>query len=186
MKDKLILFLDFDRTLFDTERYYIWLGEPKVERNQMLIDGTLALPDFSSFLFADTIPFLKRARERFRPVLLSYTKLEYSAQQLMLQRKKVEGSAIAEFFDEMIITTGNKAIEAKVYIQQNGSKGTVNYFVDDTPQHITEMKALNPDIVCYRMIREGGGVNELSSGSSGNDEDAVVCDLTDLLTLLRL
>jgi len=152
MQEKPYLFLDFDRTLFDTEQYYRWLGEPRKQRNQELIDGTRPLPDFSQFLFPDAVTFLESVKEKFTLVVLSFVQLDYSPDQTTLQRKKIAGTNIEKYFAEIIVTTNRKGKEGMDYLVQNGDVTRPCYFIDD-PLHLSDMKTHVPSTVCILIDR---------------------------------
>lgn len=154
MSQKPILFLDFDRTLFDTERYYLWLGEPRRERNQALIDGILELPDFSQFLFSDTIDFLSDVHQTHDVIILSFVKLEYSPQQPTLQLKKIRGAGVLPYVDDIVVTIGNKGEEAARYLREHKREGESFVFIDDEPAHLKEMRTVNTKAVCIYLDRK--------------------------------
>ena len=70
---KPILFLDFDRTLFDTTQLLEWLGVDVDKRIGELVEGKIEDPDFASMLYPDTLDFLREARRMYRLVLLTYS-----------------------------------------------------------------------------------------------------------------
>ena len=113
---KPIVFLDFDRTIFDTDQLYAWIGPNRFERILALTSGEIAPPDFASYLYPDTVNFLKRVRLTHRIVILTY------AVNVVLQRKKLRGSGIIPLVDDVIITQGStdnltgKGEEASKYL----------------------------------------------------------------------
>jgi FMN phosphatase YigB (HAD superfamily) len=159
MKHKPVLFLDFDRTLFDTDQFYDWLGEERFSRILDLSAGKIEAPDFSMMIYPDTVPFLEKAREVYRLVLLTYTV------NITLQRRKVRSSGLVQFFDDIIMTQGSKGLEAKKYLSRMdasgwsvcpdcaGRAGGEHVFVDDTPENIDDMKMINPEIATVRIDR---------------------------------
>lgn len=150
---KPIVFLDFDRTIFDTDQLYAWMGPNRFERILGLTSGEIAPPDFASYLYPDTMNFLKRVRLTHRIVILTY------AVNVVLQRKKLRGSGIIPLIDDVIITQGGmnnltgKGEEASKYLLRVGDPGWEHTFVDDSPQNIDEVKRKNPDIRCIRIDR---------------------------------
>ena len=150
---KPVLFLDFDRTLFDTDQFYDWLGEERYQRILELTSGQIQSPDFASYLYKDTIHFLKSVRKTYRIVILTY------ALNTVLQRKKIRGSGIIPLCDDVIITKGGegdstgKGVAAKDYIARIGDSGWEHTFVDDSAQNIDEVKRVNPEIRCIRIDR---------------------------------
>ncbi len=173
MHRKPVLFLDFDRTLFDTDQFYAWLGEDRFGRILGLMGGSIEAPDFSVYLYPDTLAFLKTARKTHRLVLLTY------AINTMLQRRKVRDSGIIPLLDDVIISSRDKGIEAKEYLARIGDPGWEHAFIDDAPKNISEMKAVNPDIITLRIER----VPLSADAFHGliHEPDVVVKDLNEVL-----
>ena len=167
---KPILFLDFDRTLFDTEKFYAWLGSDRHAGILALMNGTREAPDFSRFLYPDTLPFLSSIRGEYRLVLLSY------AQNTTLQRRKIRGAGMTPFFDDILITTKDKAEEAEAYIARFHQSGWIHVFVDDDPLNIDHMKKQIPSLCVVQIKREK--TNDLAS--QDHRADTVVHDLSEL------
>ena len=179
MNSKPVLFVDFDRTLFDTERYYLWLGQPRSEQNQALIDGTRELPDFSSFDFSDSEEFLTQVRKKFELAILSFVKLEYSPQQAELQQKKFDGSGLVKYCADVIITTGLKSEEVKKYLIGREQTGARFAFIDDEPMHLSSMKDLHPKAFCVLLWRGGEMTGiQLPKSAASKRPDVVVSDLS--------
>lgn len=144
---KPVLFLDFDRTLFDTEGFYAWLGEDYTSGLLDVASGKIAAPDFAQMIYPDTLPFLRKAKEVYSLVLLTYTV------NTVIQRRKVEGSGIAQYFDDILMTRDGKGIETKNYLTQKGYGLSGHLFVDDAPENIDDMKKINPEIKSIRIER---------------------------------
>lgn len=147
MKQKPILFLDFDRTLFNTDQFYDWLGVDRYSRILDLLAGTIDAPDFSMMVYADVTPFLVKAKKTHRLVLLTYSL------NTTLQRRKIRGSGLVSFFDDVIMTQGSKGIEAKNYLIRTEHAEKGHTFIDDTPKNIDDMKTENPEIRTVRIER---------------------------------
>ena len=142
---KPVLFLDFDRTLFDLGSFMAYLGyrheEHMVKFKEFLAsDPTM---DISEYLYPDTIPFLVEARKTHTVVLLSRGRNypEY-------QRKKILGSRVAEYLDDIIITPNdNKGLFAIPFLP-NFSSGDVapkGYaFIDDNIEALRSMGEIAP------------------------------------------
>lgn len=176
MHRKPVLFLDFDHTLFDTEQFYEWLGEDRFEKILGITSGKVTPPDFATYLYPDTLPFLNAARKTHRLVLLTYSVNQ------MLQRRKVRDSGILLYLDDVIISHRNKGLEAKEYITRIGDSGWEHAFVDDAPLNITDMKAENPDIRTFRIERKP--LPEDAFVGVSIEADIVVSDLNEVLTHL--
>lgn len=176
MHRKPVLFLDFDHTLFDTEQFYDWLGEDRFEKILGITSGKVTPPDFASYLYADTLPFLNAVRKTHRLVLLTYSINQ------MLQRRKVRDSGIVPLLDDVIISHRNKGLEAKEYISRIGDPGWEHAFVDDTPINISDMKTENPDIRTFRIERKP--LSEEAFVGAPIEADVVVRNLDEVLTHL--
>ena len=179
---KPVLFLDVDRTLIDTEQFYAWLGDARFGRILDVMAGKIEAPDFSAYLYPDTLDFLRAARATHRIVLLTYTVNP------ALQRKKLKGAGLIAHVDDVIFAKGDgkgltgKGSEAKAYLARLGHTGFTHIFVDDAPENIAEVKAANPAIRCIRIDRT-------QHKKTGNPKDAplpdqVVSSLTQLLAML--
>ena len=179
---KPVIFLDFDRTLFDTAQFYDWLGKDVETALEALLEGRVEEPNFASMLYSDTLSFLERTRHSHRLVLLTYT------MNTPLQEKKINGSGITPYFDHIIMTHGTregesgKGVGAKEYLATYHSTGK-NIFIDDALANITEVKRINPEIRCVRIARtisEGMETDRHTSRS----EDCVVANLSAVFPLL--
>ena len=150
--EKPVLFLDFDRTLFDTTQLRAWLGADIESRINAVVLGTLELPRLASMLYPDTLPFLVQARKTHRLVLLTCTSTR------IFQEKKVYSSGIAPHLDDILITEskeGNsgKGLAAKEYLYGEGGAGSGHFFVDDLLENISEVKTENPPVTCIQIER---------------------------------
>lgn len=179
---KPVLFLDFDRTLFDTDQLFDWLGPNRFERILALTAGEIDPPDYASYLYPDTVQFLKQVRSSHRLVILTY------AVNIVFQRKKLRGSGILPLVDDVVIIHGEvlnrtgKGAEAKAYLARIGDPGWEHTFVDDLSNNIDEMKRENPDIRCIRMDRVSLAQGVLHDGLMSPDN--IVCSLAELKTIL--
>ena len=84
---------------------------------------------------------------------------------------------LANHFDDIIITTKDKALRAKEYLTIHGTIGAPVLFVDDELANISRMKEENPEVSCYLMRRF---VNESGSEGIRFAPDFVVKDLVEL------
>ena len=179
---KPICFVDFDRTLFDTEKFYTWLGEDIYKRIDDIVEGKLPPPHFNTMVYADAKGFLDFARTKYHLVLLTFLKVEYSSNPVLMQQLKINGSGLAEHFDDIIITTKDKALRAKEYLLTHGQNGKLHVFVDDELNNISRMKEENPEVVCYLMRRFTRA--ETNSEGISFAPDFVVKDLLELIKQL--
>jgi len=147
VRHKPVLFIDFDRTLFDTDLFYEWLGDERFSRLLDLTACKIDPPDFAGMVYSDSVPFLVRMKETHRLVLLTF------AMNTALQRRKVRGSGLVHYFDDIIMTQGAKGDEAKYYLESTGDTGWEHAFIDDAPLNIDSVKMVNPHITCIRIDR---------------------------------
>jgi FMN phosphatase YigB (HAD superfamily) len=179
---KPVLFLDFDRTLFDTDQLYDWLGEDRFERILALTGGNITPPDFAEYLYPDTISFLKKARRSHRLVLLTFAK------NTKLQRMKIRGSGIVPLLDDVIITIGSddgstgKGEAIQEYFLKTADSGWEHTFVDDDTRNLYEVKMRNKDMRVIRIDRVSSPEEEANKPLL--TPDAVVTNLSELEELL--
>lgn len=147
MEQKPILFIDFDRTLFDTNQFADWLGEDAEARLTAITKGELTPPDFSTMLYADAIVFLSAVRKNYTLVILTFASLR------KVQQLKVEGSGLMGYVDTVIITEGDKGEEVKNYLLEHKLEGVGHAFVDDKESNIVRMHAANPSVQCFLIER---------------------------------
>ena len=178
---KPICFIDFDRTLFDTEKFYTWLGEDVYKRIDDIVEGKLPPPHFNTMVYSDVQDFLEYAHTKYHLVLLTFLKVEYSSNPVLMQQLKINGSGIAKHFDDIIITTKDKASRAKEYLLTHEQGGVPALFVDDELANISRMKEENPEVTCYLMRRF---VRESGSEGISFAPDFVVKDLVELMAQL--
>ena len=174
---KPILFLDFDRTLIDTDRFYVWLGDSVEKRISQIVNREIEPPNFADYLYADTIHFLQVVKKRYYVALVTY------GVNLKLQEIKLKGSGIAHLFDDIIMTSGDnqgmtgKGSAIKKNIIERSAEKLINFFVDDASQNIDEVKNLNKDVRCIRIDR-----SLLPQAVT----DDVVANLDELLIILQV
>ncbi len=172
-----ILFIDFDRTLFDTDLFYDWLGEARMERILGVTMGTIAPPDFAAMLYPDAIDFLEEMRKDFRLVILTFETNHG------LQRKKLQISGVVPLVDDIIVTGSGKGDEAASYIARIGAPLLGHAFIDDRPDYIADMKTKNPGVRAILIRREGDFPDE--SDPLGEMADARIRDLSEAKRYLR-
>jgi FMN phosphatase YigB (HAD superfamily) len=147
MQEKPYLFLDFDRTLFDTELFYNWLGEDVDTRITALLIGTTTPPDWKTMLYPETIEFLQTAKKDFHLVVLTFSTVQ------KLQEMKLRDSGVLALVDDVIITDGDKGAAAKSYIDKKGIRLRANVFVDDKEGMLREMHTRNPEVRLFLIER---------------------------------
>ncbi len=176
--EKPLFFLDFDRTLFDTEQFTLWLGDDLDKRIALVEAEEIDPPDFSSMLYADTIDVLTVLSERYILILLTYTTHP------KLQNLKINGSGLMNYFDAIIMTSGDemgsgKGNAIRTYVKAHHATQDGHMFVDDNLPNLHEVKAINPSIRCIHLCR-----NKETQQTFFSQEffpDATIANLRELL-----
>ena len=170
----MIIFLDFDDTLFNTAVFKKHLEEKGVLNDK---EGALSFAekeDLSLFLFEDTTDFLKNyLRERL--ILITFGDRTF-------QRTKVVSSKINLYFEEMIFTGDSmKSVFLKEWFEKNKSKSNEKaFFLDDRIDWLHEAKEASPNLVPVR-IRRGNAQHSSEENLYGYSE---VRDLKEFAQLL--
>lgn len=145
------IFLDFDRTLFDTEAFYNSLELTHIEG---IIAGQLGA-DFSRFLYSDAISFMCNAKEA------GYSCHLVTFGRRAIQECKVKLSGIEPYFEELFyVEQGSKAEVVQKYLN-SGVSCEKAIFIDDSIEHIEQVTELLPQILSIRMARPGAKGSEL-------------------------
>jgi phosphoglycolate phosphatase-like HAD superfamily hydrolase len=76
-------------------------------------------------------------------------------------KTKIKNSKVGKFFDEIIITTGDKVEELKI-ICGNHRKDKI-FFIDDKAEQIDRVKVELPQIIVMKMTRPQGGRGDTES-----------------------
>lgn len=158
----MIHFLDFDRTLFDTDAFVAHLlSRPEVESslhelpeenlasilNKKCNEGSLTFSpgELTPFLYADAVELL-RARGN-KVVILTYGNPS-------LQKHKIE-SALTGIPDVSVLYTGD--LRKGAFMKDRlASYGTESLHVDDSIVELESLASHCPDMKLYEMRRDGG------------------------------
>lgn len=96
------------------------------------------IENLPKYIFEDAWRFLNRFHTK-NLVLLTYGGLK-------LQELKIDKSNIANYFKDIIITSGGKKSEAVLEFQKTKPLRTDGFFIDDSPHQILNMKQAFPDL----------------------------------------
>ncbi len=148
------IFLDFDRTLFDTERFYNSLELTYIEG---IMAGNIGA-DFSRFLYPDVLSFIWNVREAgFNCHLVTFGRRS-------VQECKFKLSGLEPYFDQTFyVEQGSKAKTIKNYLDLGVSCEKV-VFIDDTIEHLEAFVAEIPTGQAIRMARPGAKGSEVANG----------------------
>lgn len=146
------LFLDFDRTLFDTEVFYNSLELTYIEGIAANIIGA----DFANFLYPDVIRFMCNCqKEGYLCHLVTFGRRS-------IQECKVKFSGIEPYFNQLFyVEQGSKAQVINNYLKLEVSC-EMPIFIDDTISHLADFCDLIPDGLPIRICRPG---------AKGSDKD---------------
>ena len=148
------LFLDFDRTLFDTEAFYNSLELTYIEG---IIAGAIGA-DFSRFLYPDVIRFMQKCQKAgYLCHLVTFGRRS-------VQECKVKLSGIEPYFGELFyVEQGSKAVIIENYLNSGVSHEKV-LFIDDTLEHLEDFTQLVSGGVPVRMRRSGAKGSDIEDG----------------------
>lgn len=135
------LYLDFDRTLFDTRRFYNALESGFVYEESAFSAETL-----QSLLYEDTVPFLKRQREK-GVRLVVVTRGDEKVQGFKVKHSGVEGLVDAVFY----VPEGTKAAAIQKDLSQ---RQPPHVFIDDQHAELEAVKESLPEVTPVRMRRK--------------------------------
>lgn len=164
---KPVLFLDFDFTLFDGARFWASFGEAPEIALRALLEKKIPSPDYSVFLYSDTVDFLQRVREKFMLVILTFETFTD------FQTEKIRGSGVTALVDDVVITGGMKSVAAKEWLVAHHIPSSNAAFLDDRLEHIVDMRMHIPEIFSVYFKRPGvehDNGNPLSTAHPKDDD----------------
>ncbi len=177
--DRPICFVDFDRTLFDTEALYRILrgmGDPHesiAEKVQKIEDGIVPTPNMQELFFKDIHQFLKRMTLSHNLVLLTYSTTP------RFQKMKIDAVDIAGFFSDIRITDQPKWTVMNEYIGNNNKK--LHMFIDDQEDNIRETLMHIPHMHCFLIDQIG---NRVGVEKKISNETSYIRELEEIFPLL--
>lgn len=149
---KPFLFIDLDRTMFDTDQLYAFWGIEYEKRGPYMratVEGRIPEPDWATMVYPETKSFLERAKERYHLVLLTRTL------DVEFQKMKFTRSRLAKHFDGALFTTAlcAKGDLARRYLERYKGDASKAAFVDDEPMNIDDVKRALPSLFAMHMRR---------------------------------
>lgn len=157
------IFLDFDRTLFDTNRFY--------HEHEHFLFESVQKPDFTDnfarFLYDDVLYFLKWCQGSGHHCYL----LMFGSREV--QEPKFQLCNIAEYFTETFYVEQGSKVDA-VYQYVRGITKDKIIFIDDTISHLEVFHVKLPQSVCFLMQR-----GEEISKSTKNNQFSSITALSD-------
>lgn len=113
---------------------------PSLKKEEVQKEIDLVLSKANSFVYPDFFDFVE-SFDKKDLVLLSYGTTEF-------HKSKIQNSKVKNFFNEIIITEGEKSEKLKT-IEKNENI----FFIDDKANQIDQVKTALPYIIVMRMIR---------------------------------
>lgn len=128
------IFLDFDRTLFETERFYNELEKGVVINNSVPKDI-----DLNKFLYPDVLSFLQACRKaEWKCYLVTFG-------ERVVQESKFQGCNISEYFDgAFYVESGSKVAIIEKTLESSVPHENI-YFIDDTIEHLEAFSHVLPE-----------------------------------------
>lgn len=108
------------------------------------------------FLYADTLPFLRKFKKKFRLIIVSYGDKKF-------QSEKIIGAGIKKYFWKIFITQDTGKIKPlKGFLKKNEKA----IFVDDNPAAFSPIKKTFPQIITVRINRGEGRYREAENNAN--------------------
>ena len=161
------IILDFDRTLFDTNRFRRAL--PVVYFIKVIFWRKSWL---KRFVFDDTIPFLE-AHAHTTLILMTYGLEKY-------QQAKISGSGLTTYFKKVIVTKGLKGKEIRGLLHNENYQDPI-VFVDDRLYQLESVLEECPEVLVIRMRRP----EQPDSGEGSYKGYYEVSNMQELTALLK-
>lgn len=149
--------LDFDHTLFDTEKFIRAVSDDgKID--MLFTEKVWSYFDAQDFLYGDGLDFLKSQNQSDLVILTAYTP-SHGAEAEIYQRKKLVSARMTEYVSDVVIMEGNKASHV-----ERITEGEPAVFVDDSPEHLVATEVRCPHVTCVQIIRPG--IERAQAGST--------------------
>jgi hypothetical protein len=153
------LFLDFDHTLFDCDRFIADISQVG-DLTEYIMPATWEHYDARTYLFPDTLDWL-RSKNRSDLHIVTAITSGYGEQAGLYQRAKVKSSGVVELVQSVVYVEDDKG--AAVLRMVADSLDEVIVFVDDRIEHCLSVKAAVPQSVCCLMVRDPATIGTVST-----------------------
>lgn len=152
----MIIALDFDRTLFDTDRDLALIRERGLEAK--IGDPVVhTLVDPAPFLYDDVIPFFAKLSNTQVPFVVSAVTERYGPRSQAYQRDKIVRAGVAAIVHDVILTGESKVDALGKLVAAYPREEIV--FVDDLADHLVAVRDALPRVHCIHMERAGAKRN---------------------------
>jgi hypothetical protein len=150
----MILALDFDRTLFNTDQDIVAMYDANVLH--MIGDPAVnGIVDPAPFLFSDALPFLDSHSKAHLYIVTAVTE-RYGPRSAEYQRDKIVRSGVASRVSDIVLTGDSKVQALRDIASKHPDERIV--FLDDRTDILLEVQAALPAVMVVHMSREGAKV----------------------------
>lgn len=148
--------LDFDRTLFDREKFNVALDEVPASFTPAIWDTY----DVNDFLYPDVSDFLAAIKDT-KISIVSVYKEQYGPVAEAFQRRKISDSLVAEAADNIYIMSGLKGETVRNI--SYASEATV--FIDDDLNQLADVATQAPAVTGVWIDRPTAQIERIVSGT---------------------
>lgn len=137
-----------ERHAYSFEAHAEGLGIHGSDRGDLLGRLNDVVSKGQSYLFPDAMESLTRLRSFANVVLITRGVASY-------QLRKVRGSGLIDFFDDMLFVEGSECVKGEFIRQHEQSVVKHVYFADDRSRELCEAKEAFPSIMLRRIMYSG-------------------------------
>lgn len=142
--------LDFDRTLFDTDKFVQQLELDKVDYT-VLVPELLDNYTIADYLYDDVLPFLQ-SKNKEDVIFLTALGSTYGPRILEYQKAKIEQEPIISLVGKIVYVDSEKG-PAAAKIAEQFLPGESVVFVDDLIEQCLSVQQAVPQARCFVMVR---------------------------------
>jgi hypothetical protein len=152
----MIIALDFDRTLFDTDCVLSLIRERGLEA-QIGDPSVYTVIDPAPFLYDDVMPFLHGLPSSYTAYVVSAVTARYGPLSEAYQRDKIIRTGVAALVRDVVLTGESKVAALETLAADFPNDDMV--FVDDMVDHLVAVHEALPRVHCIYMERAGAKRN---------------------------
>ena len=147
----MILLIDFDRTLLDTDSLY-----RELQKLGTLPGKPDTLPEelVSPLLYEDSITFLEEQKRAHTLILITLALEDYGPRVEEFQYKKVHASGLTKYFDRIELVVGVKK-DRKIEELVKELEGEKVVYIDDNPDQLKAVSECCPSVTRFHIGRPG-------------------------------
>lgn len=138
---------DFDRTIFDTNRFYKTINEQKPPVQVGTIESLRSV-DVPGHIFSDALDYLY-AHSQHQFYIVSSAKGKTGGWDIEYQKEKLRESKIAELMTEVYVVENEKASIVNTFVDSVPA-----IFIDDLEEHLVAVTQKNPSVTGVLIDRD--------------------------------